>query len=137
MIIFYYENEKCIINKPVHEGEILIGVGRSYDSDDNIISHELLNKNPDLKIEKTDARMQNLEQKNWIQVPIIPFSLEFAIFDKTDDNADRLKIEGEFLILKGKNQYQNIIQNSTALISTKIGTLASQYFNNWRLKEDY
>jgi len=36
-----------------------------------------------------------------------------------------------------KNQYQNIIQNSTALISTKIGTLASPYFNNWVLKEGY
>lgn len=36
-----------------------------------------------------------------------------------------------------KKQHQNMIQNFTALISTKIGTLASPYFNNWVLKEGY
>jgi len=66
MTIFYYENEKCIINKPVHEGEILIGVGRSYDSDDNIISHELLNKNPDLAhlLEYTPLNNRQLNHDN-------------------------------------------------------------------------
>ena len=37
-----------------------------------------------------------------------------------------------------KLQQQNIIQNSTALISNILTTLAPQLlFNNWRLKEGY